>query len=164
MLSLSIGALVAYYEPAVRNLSPKRWTIMLFLVPVFLYLGTVQRDVNIGSLLISRLTFMLICFSIVSVLLLMVVIRLNGFEPSSLPGKLRFPVMNPVTQYIGKISYGMYLYHFPILFFLGLTPDDVIGLPKVLLLILLFVGVPALSFQLIESPLLALKKKLTNRS
>ncbi len=60
---------------------------------------------------------------------------------------------NPVFRYVGKVSYGTYLWHLPL--FLLLTPARVhlYGLPLLLVRIAVTLGVASLSFVLVEAPI-----------
>lgn len=67
---------------------------------------------------------------------------------------------NPILIYIGKISYGLYLYHFPIFWFIHSTAD-VLGIsvqivPILQFLVTFFLSI--LSWHFLESPLLKLKE------
>jgi peptidoglycan/LPS O-acetylase OafA/YrhL len=67
--------------------------------------------------------------------------------------------------YIGKISYGLYLYHYLILFLFGLAPyrTEAVGTSLTLAMAALLAtfAVAALSYHLLESPLLRLKDRLS---
>lgn len=70
---------------------------------------------------------------------------------------------NPALMYIGKISYGLYLYHFPI-FWLIDSIADVLGISASIIPILQFLVtfvVSILSWRLLESPLLKIKEHFT---
>lgn len=59
---------------------------------------------------------------------------------------------NPISQYLGKISYSLYLWHFPVIVLLGVILP--VGSKKHLLLsVLLFGALAALSFRYVEDPL-----------
>lgn len=65
---------------------------------------------------------------------------------------------NRVLTYCGKISYGLYLYHFPIYKFVSyeLRPLDVVY--RVLIMVLSSFAIAALSYHLLEKRFLPLKK------
>ena len=67
----------------------------------------------------------------------------------------------PPLRYIGRISYGVYLYHLVILYIMGLNPASVSGhgtsLQKYILALTLTFGIAAASYALIERPLLGLR-------
>lgn len=76
---------------------------------------------------------------------------------------VRFLDWKPM-QYLGKISYGLYVYHFPVIWFSGRVRD--FGMPeptaKVLTAIIAFVGtllIASASYQWMERPLLNLKDR-----
>ena len=75
---------------------------------------------------------------------------------------------NAVTIHLGKISYGLYLYHNPIIayydkiaLFLGYQTDGGI-IEKIILCLLFTITTAQLSFTLIERPLLRLKKRFSS--
>lgn len=65
---------------------------------------------------------------------------------------------NPVSVYLGKICYGFYLWHYPILIYFGKMFSPNI-FPKFLFCLPATLVVAAISYELIESPLLNNKKK-----
>jgi len=69
-------------------------------------------------------------------------------------GKQRFlfPLDNPVTRYIGRISYSLYLWHFPVVIYLGLLIGTGNALYITLSLVIMVVLAIA-SFHLVEDPI-----------
>lgn len=75
----------------------------------------------------------------------------------------------PVLSYLGKISYGMYVYHFPLIWFTNVfikfkVDGDVPFWEKTLLALLATILVSTLSYFFLEKPLLSLKDRLFNWS
>lgn len=70
-------------------------------------------------------------------------------------------------RYVGRISYGLYLYHYLLLFLLGLAPYQVFatGAPagRVALAAGVTLATAALSYRFIEAPLLRLKDRVGRR-
>lgn len=73
---------------------------------------------------------------------------------------------NKTLRYIGKISYGLYLYHIPVFFIkriLGLSFSDnlfySLGYDVFALIVVFFITI--ISYEYIERPILALKNKIT---
>jgi peptidoglycan/LPS O-acetylase OafA/YrhL len=63
-----------------------------------------------------------------------------------------WPLTNPVSFYIGNISYSLYLWHFPIIIFAGVLLAE--GSPLYYVIIVtLIVGLSIASYQLVEMPL-----------
>jgi peptidoglycan/LPS O-acetylase OafA/YrhL len=67
-------------------------------------------------------------------------------------GTQRFlwPLTNPVSRYLGDISYSLYLWHFPVIIFLGVFfPDE--GTIYVALCVLVMLAVSVLSYHQVEN-------------
>jgi peptidoglycan/LPS O-acetylase OafA/YrhL len=63
-----------------------------------------------------------------------------------------FPLTNPVSGYLGDISYSLYLWHYPVLVFLSLLlPERTV--PATLLILGTTLAVAAVSYSLIEQPM-----------
>lgn len=78
----------------------------------------------------------------------------------------RLPILTPLLRwrpirYVGSISYGLYLYHYPILYAFGISPavTEHVGAPAstILTAFLTTVAVAILSYHGLEKPLLRLK-------
>lgn len=68
-------------------------------------------------------------------------------------GRCLWPLSNPVTGYVGDISYSLYLWHFPVVIFTGLfLAEGTLAFYASALLIMLALSVA--SFHLIEQPVL----------
>lgn len=99
----------------------------------------------------------IIISSVVLVLAMSLVIGCHyGF--SGLSGKI---FSNSVLIYLGKISYGLYLFHKPVPYFLKLflTPENSNSYYFLLISVVITIVVAHLSYKIIESPFLALKKR-----
>lgn len=88
---------------------------------------------------------------------------LSGIVISAVSQKQFFPGMfsNKVLNYVGKISYGLYIFHYPIIL-LFLSRGFINGMPlvvRILAALLLSIGVSALSYSLFEKKFLGLKDK-----
>ncbi len=59
---------------------------------------------------------------------------------------------NPVLRYLGRISYGTYLWHFPIFVFLDGSRSHLTGAPLLVLRITVTLAVASLSYYLVEQP------------
>jgi peptidoglycan/LPS O-acetylase OafA/YrhL len=75
------------------------------------------------------------------------------------------PLRSPTLQYLGKISYGLYAYHFVCLFlvdkFLPGTPGVAHAMTRAVAAFGLTVAVAALSYVALEKPFLNLKRRFT---
>ena len=66
--------------------------------------------------------------------------------------RLLFPLTNPLSRYVGKISYSLYLWHFPVVILLAtvFATDSPLYLP---LAVLLMVALSVFSFHFVEDPI-----------
>jgi len=148
LLTLSLGALLAYKE--LEGWTIKRRWLGLGLLAIYAGILTAK---NLDQF---RPTLKLLAFAGVSWVGVAYVV-FHGF-------KSRFTFWclgNKAIVFIGTISYGLYLYHYPVLYFLNWTNPQRQGVPVpvttgLLVLALCFI-IPTVSWFLIESPLLRLK-------
>lgn len=71
---------------------------------------------------------------------------------TEMPTRLAVPLSNPVSRYIGRISYSLYLVHFPVIILLQSVSDP--GTPTFYLVALLIMAGAAIScHELVENPL-----------
>ena len=160
LLSLAIGSLFAFVEPKISNLN-NRWTFGVFGIFISAYLlGLfVSRTILVDVIPEPSLLFIIftVCSSSFFLLILQFENRKNFINSIF--------VNNPI-RFIGKISYGIYLYHFPILYYFGITPNQLNGnfvqLIDIVVPLLLAFIIPVISFYIIEKPFLKLKGSLTN--
>lgn len=158
--ALSVGALIAILVRTNKALLEKLATPVLIVSLLFLLL-------NIGyqkSLYFMNLYYSFSFIAFISGTLLVWSLA------SNMPHTLKFMVNNKALFFLGKYSYGIYLYHVPL--YLLVTPwlisqlqnYMVINTPVILVLrtvVMLFsIAVAVLSFKYIETPFLNLKKKL----
>jgi|GEM_PF-5366192 len=68
--------------------------------------------------------------------------------------------MNPVSKFFGAISYGLYLYHYPLLHAQGLLSEQTISVGRAAAMLALLFIIPIISWYTIERPLLRLKDRL----
>jgi len=71
---------------------------------------------------------------------------------------------NPILHYLGKVSFGMYVYHFPMIWVIGLFPIE--GVSKYILILTAFtatIAVSIASYELMEKRFLNLKEKYFSR-
>lgn len=74
------------------------------------------------------------------------------------PAWIRKPLEMPAVVYLGKISYSLYLWHQPMLFLF--TPSLAKHRSALVVLLLLAIGVAAMSYRFVEQPMLRLRKRL----
>lgn len=153
MLTLALGSYIAYYETSIAKIKKMHLIIALFISASILFFARLglPQEAKVFTRFLSS--------SIFSVSLLILLIQ------SSLGGAKNIVVSflnSGIMKFFGKISYGLYLFHQPILYYLGVShmqEGAKVSLPYAILLLVLCVGIPTVSFYVVENPLLKLKKK-----
>lgn len=160
ILSISIGSIFALHEQKLLLLiSKKRFITLLTLIFIAFYILSisVQRTVLVD--LFPKKLLLLFLFSIVSSAIFLIVL---SYENSK--SLLNYALTNRAIVFIGKISYGIYLFHFPIFYFFGITQNQLdgkwISVSDFIVPISLVFLIPFISFYMIEKPLLDYKNKI----
>lgn len=117
--------------------------MMLYIVRPLLVLKFVDNEI----LFISLVTFVVVCF---------------GCKESFL---VRALFLNRVAQFLGVISYGIYLAHSPVISYLESLQLEWFDVPllKFLLVFFLTVFIATLSYLLVERPCIRLGRYLSQR-
>ncbi|HYD02232.1 MAG TPA: acyltransferase [Phycisphaerales bacterium] len=157
MFSLAIGGAVACYEPLFRGHTARTFALSagLAVVGMVIYVGfglsPAMRDVHIVTKQVA--------FGLLSVGVLLGALALAET-------RLRSVLANPVMAYIGRISYGLYLYHYIVYFYLGVLPlndgsaPPGVTLSRVMMAIAATFAVATVSFYVIERPILRYKDRM----
>tara|TARA_B110000114_G_C15065551_1_gene387248 strand:+ start:98 stop:1129 length:1032 start_codon:yes stop_codon:yes gene_type:complete len=145
ILSLAIGSYIAFYEKKtldnVRKIS-------------YLFLGLILFSMTVFSFeLMPDLILKMILSSLLSSYILILSLNVS---------KIKILFTGRFIRFIGTISYGLYLYHYPILYFFNIEPgEDVpVSFGFAILIILTCFIVPIISYYFIEKPILKIKNKL----
>lgn len=153
--SLAIGSLFAYAEALIRR-RPKTLllvSIVALVLAELLLIPTVRR-VGLEWFPLARLLFN----NVISGSAVLIAITLDVLG--------RFPVQllsNAPMRFVGRISYGLYLYHYPIFHYLKVeqgTPDLELRLLGALALTF---AMATVSYRLIERPLLSYANRFRGR-
>ena len=153
LLSLAAGAYLAIRIEDVTRMSILPWlACALFMAPL------VQLGIRLyfGDTFASRLILLPI-YTLWSVSIFLCVYLSIGTQ--NLIEKI---FQNSLSVYVGKISYGIYLYHFILLNQFGMRDgyeDLGITISDVILSIVVVFVISSLSYRLIEEPILSLKKR-----
>ncbi|MEM9001375.1 MAG: acyltransferase [Bacteroidota bacterium] len=159
ILSLSMGSLLAFNEQKLSMLNKKKVTDYLLFAGLFFCVGAIFINEELMGdapwVAVVKLFFFPIYSTSLFVLVLLQEKRGNLLD---------YLFSNGLMRYLGKISYGLYLYHYPILFWWGMTKtqlnDQPIGLVECILPLMTIFLVTLASYHFIERPLLVYKTKL----
>ncbi|PHS20037.1 MAG: hypothetical protein COA86_01750 [Kangiella sp.] len=79
----------------------------------------------------------------------------------NIKAKQFFPLImeNKLLAYLGKISYGLYVYHFPLTWFVGHELGDMSAYVKAVIILVMTTILAAISYKYLEEPLLMKKDK-----
>ncbi|MCY7404108.1 MAG: acyltransferase [Cryobacterium sp.] len=137
---LGIGALLAASAPGIAKLPTA-------LRPVLAWLGLAVIAASL--VLISRDSPFPAPWGLLPVAGAALVIAAGIGRPEQ---RLLFPLPNPLSRYVGKISYSLYLWHFPVVILLAtvFATDSPLYLP---LALVLMVALSVFSFHLVEDPI-----------
>jgi len=160
--SLGCGALLAYYRHTHAHQTMeqlKHWGLVLAL-PVLLTLQILRPTLELSP--IGRVSYVSLIDASASLAFCPLLLRACG-GASGLWGKI---LTNPILRYIGKISYGLYIYHLipkiacqPLLQALNIAPPR----PGVVMFVLYWlaaVGIASASWFFIEKPVTRFKNKI----
>lgn len=159
MLSLSLGAWLAVREFENRPLYGWPCAILAVLAPVVLLLDFGAK--SLGVLTSQGLYWMiaLISYGMISVAFTATVVFDNG----RIANLLRSFLSIQVLRGLGRISYGLYLYHLPVLYYFGLNDAAMGGgkapIEKVAAAVLITLLIGIASYYAIERPLLSRRSK-----
>ncbi|MEO1435765.1 MAG: acyltransferase [Bacteroidota bacterium] len=162
ILSIAFGSMLAFYESEVRALDRGQ---LIRLGALFLIVFGLATHIQFIPLLafLPYEVWRLWLFAFSSTLLFVLVFRLEDGQSI-----FRWLFTNVVIRFIGKISYAVYLFHFPIFFWFELFPNQTGGrkvlLSEFMLPLALVFLLPMLSYFLIERPLLKMKDRLHPKS
>jgi len=157
ILTLSVGSALAFHENSLRNLD-KKW-MAYALLSILLAFGFMRSHYKLP--IVDQLSAPMVKYlfsSVIAVLSLITFLILEGK-----PGIARAIAVSGPLRYTGKISYGLYLYHYPIFYLMGITEsqtEDPVSVMTAATAIVLVFGVASISYRFIEAPLLRLKDKV----
>ena len=152
--AFAIGGFFALYANQVSN----RTILIAFIALVGLgyltdYLVGVEFDLkSLGYHSFMRDAYKYI-WAYTAFSLLFAVILVNVKNKQFLPWVFEHPAL----AYLGKISYGLYVYHFPIIWFVGHELGSMSFYLKAPILLVITIMVAAISFRFLEQPFLKLK-------
>ncbi|WP_162055314.1 acyltransferase family protein [Pontibacter pamirensis] len=161
ILSLAIGSCFAFKEKTIRNISPKNQAFLLLLFAVTYVLAVKIKWTFLVNYIPSQ-ALLLSLFAIASASIFLLVLQ---FEKRQ--GLIHTLLTNKLISFIGMISYGLYLYHFPIFYFFGITQKqlqgEAVSLGSFILPLLLVFLIPVVSYYVVEKPLLKLKDRIEKK-
>jgi len=160
-ISLAAGAIIAFNEHKMRNLDSKKMNRLIILSFVSYATFFVLNAININQYIPFQIVFY-ICSFFGSVSLFLWVLNLEN-KPKN---PVNMFLTSRVMVFMGLISYGLYLYHYPIYHCFGINttqvyPYDPVGLFRSVTPVLLAFVAAISSYYFIEKPLLKIKDRLT---
>lgn len=160
MISLSLGAHLAYREFAGERLPFSNAVILTLAGAAILLVDSIGRATGYVSPGGHYWCAALLGYALFST---GVVAMLTGPENSA-TGWIKSVLRTPPLRYVGRISYGLYLYHYVILFLFGIAPYQTeatgAGGAVTLAALLATFATASLSYEFLEGPLLRLKDRL----
>ena len=155
IITLCLGALLAYSEDKIPGYSLK--TPALLAVLFFGLTCACHLLSNVPLMSFGRYIFSA-AFSYVFLLSVLIISIQGTFTAVS-----KF-FDSAIMRFFGRISYGLYLFHLPILVYYGVSHMDnpgAVSLKMGAYLLALCIAIPTLSFYLFENPLLKIKNRYT---
>ncbi|CAL1518066.1 acyltransferase [Chitinophaga sp. MM2321] len=161
--TISIGALIAVLIRTRKDILEKYTPfVMVLSVTMLVVIIGYKKSLYFGNLY-AAFTFLALLFGSIIIWSL----------SSNIPRGLSIAVNNRTMIFLGKYSYGIYLYHVPIHFWVTtglldyLSNTGSLNIYTTLLIktaiLLITIGISVLSFKYFETPFLKLKKKFTVR-
>ena len=160
MDALAVGGLIAILMRGRGKSLTEKWALPVFLASSLCVIGicAARRTVDHADGMIGTAGFTFIAIAYGALLILAV--RQGGW--------LGWVFSLPLLRLFGRYSYGIYLFHFPLSEFLSTKREMLISLTHsfavgsitfILACLIINLGVAAISFHFIESPIIGLKKR-----
>ncbi|WP_371423139.1 acyltransferase family protein [Tardiphaga sp.] len=161
MLSLSLGGWLAVREFENRPLRGWRCAALVGAAVVILVIDRRGRDLGIITSQPVYWTLALIAYSMVSVSFVATLVFDRGIIKRVMTAILSLSLFRG----LGHLSYAMYVFHLPVLFYLGLNDAAIHGAKVPILQVALAFGITLglsiLSYYLLESPMAKLKQNFS---
>lgn len=159
ILSLGLGSMLAFYEQKLVRIKKATVRTSILLTGLTFYILVIVAHEGIFEAIAPTRVLQLFLFSLSS-LFLFVFVLLQENKKNSFNDLFN----NKPIKFIGKISYGIYLYHYPIFFYWGITQKQIgstaVSVGEFIIPFAFVFIVSILSYFLIEKPLINYKRKL----
>ena len=160
IFALALGSAMAFGEGWLRISSSRLFRVGVALIAIGIALNMLLGNVFEAEVVIRRFY----SYSLVSTGILCVFLGINDIKGDEDLNKAKAVLYRlctlPILVYIGRISYGLYLYHFPIYTYFDLFPPKQSSpLGTIALSVALTFVVAIVSFHLIEQPILRKKAR-----
>lgn len=155
IITLCYGSYLAYLEPGFKKMSFKKPLVLAVICFVLTCACHFISKVSVQCFGRYIFSAAFSIFTLLSVLLMAI--------DEKAPLIVAF-LDSKIMRFFGKISYGMYLFHLPILVYFGVSHMDnpgIVPLKLGLFLLALCIAIPTVSFYAFESPLLKIKNRRT---
>ncbi len=145
--AFAIGGLFAVYVKSIK------WQYILILIFMTFLLGVVTEYYSLGNLKLTALGFRSFMgdsykyiwgFSLFSLIFACLLVKIKNRE--CLPSLIE----HPIFVYLGTISYGLYVYHFPIMYFFNAETPFLIKEIQLLVVFFLSLLVSVISYEFME--------------
>ncbi len=162
ILSLASGSYLAFIEKDIISMSKKKYAALCITVlSLFLFITFILHNISAIDFIPYPLRHFL-SFSLLSVAVISLVIRMNY---SYSKGVVKLLLLNKPAIFLGEMTYGIYLFHYPIIYVLGLSDRQHVGPAEFyicLMAMLVTIVLATLSFYFIEKPILNSRKTIEN--
>lgn len=162
MLALSVGCYLAFIEKDIISMAKWKFTLLIIagsgLFFLNVYLGGIRFLPDLPYYFRQYILFAILSFIIISFM-----IRMNYSHGQ---GLVNLVFKNKLATYMGQMIYGIYLFHYPVIYFLGYSDLQHTGPAPIsvcLVALASTIGLAIVSFHFIESPLLAKRKWLEEK-
>lgn len=153
--SISLGSYLAFHKKWLEHLSRKKFRVIVF-CSLLLYLVYYLMPIIPVLTKVPGYIREVCIVPFISFALLVIWFRMEYMKESW----LKKMMINDAGVYLGKISYGVYLYHYPILYYFGMLDWQKDQTDNTILywsLIGFVIVLASFSYHFIESPILKLK-------
>jgi peptidoglycan/LPS O-acetylase OafA/YrhL len=155
ILSLSMESYFAFVEEKITRINIRQGGIILLIIFTdLIFILNVEHFQYLPNIPVAFV--LLVLYSVLASAIFILILNFENYN--NLVTKL---FTNKIISFFGLISYGLYLYHLPILYYFKIShiqyEKEYHALPLLFVTLLIFI-IPIMSYFFIEKPLLKFKK------